>query len=113
MIELEHMPPKFRLTQQLADLLGLEVASKTTFVAAIWQYIIDNKLQSIQEPHLIELNEPLRNLLKITVLPISDLVTAFNPHLIKMEPLSIEYTIPRSALENLSIDKHTFAVIVF
>jgi len=112
LIELEHMPPKFRLTQQLADLLGLEVASKTTFVAAIWQYIIDNKLQSIQEPHLIELNEPLRNLLKITVLPISDLVTAFNPHLIKMEPLSIEYTIPRSALENLSIDKHTFAIPV-
>lgn len=100
LIQLKEYPDKFKLSPQLAAVLGVTEESKPGAVVSLWQYIRYHDLQDVDEKRLIKCNEPLFNLFKREKIMLPQLVELLAPHLSPREPITIEYTVDPS--QNIS-----------
>lgn len=101
LIQLKEYPDKFKLSPQLANILGVCEESKPGAVVSLWQYIRYHKLQDIDEKRLIKCDTALYNLFKREKIMLPQLVELLAPHLTPREPISIEFTIdPTTDLES-------------
>lgn len=93
LIQLKEYPDKFKLSPQLAKILGVTEESKPGAVVSLWQYIRYHQLQDVDEKRLIKCNAPLKELFNREKIILPQLVELLVHHLSPREPITIEYTI--------------------
>lgn len=100
-IQLKEYPDLFKLSPQLADILGTTEESKPAVVVSLWHYIRYHQLQDVDEKRVIRCNAPLQALFKRDKIVLPQLVELLGPHLSPREPVTIEYDIdPTQDLSN-------------
>jgi len=103
-IQLKEYPDKFKLSPELATILGISEESKPGAVVSLWQYIRFHNLQDVDEKRLIRCDDALFNLFKREKIMLPHLVELLGAHLSPREPIKIEYTIdPTQDLDNRDI----------
>lgn len=100
-LQLKEHPNKFKLSQQLSDILAIKEATKPGVVVAMWQYIKFHKLQDVDEKRLIKCDGPLRNLFARDTISFPHIMELLNPHLAIREPIVIEYEVQVDRESNL------------
>lgn len=93
---LDHTPHRFRLSDSLQRVLGIAEESKARVVAALWQYIKNNRLQDPEERRIINLNEELQAVFGAEEkVEFNRLLQMLKPHLLELKPLTITVPIRR------------------
>ena len=57
MIQLDHIPEKFKLSNELAKILDIHTETKPNIIMALWQYIKTNKLQDQEDKRIVSCDE--------------------------------------------------------
>jgi len=93
---LDHSPHRFRLSDSLQKVLGITEESRARVVAALWQYIKNNRLQDPEERRIINLNEELQAVFGAEEkVEFHRLLQMLKPHLLELKPLTITVPIKR------------------
>ncbi|KAL1920286.1 uncharacterized protein VTP21DRAFT_1432 [Calcarisporiella thermophila] len=93
MLHLDYSPAKFKLSPELADLLGVRVDTKPQVLLNLWQYVKNNKLQDSQDKRIINNNERLRKIFLMDRMMFSQLPDLINRHLLPPDPIVLDYLI--------------------
>ncbi|MEN2497676.1 MAG: SWI SNF, matrix associated, actin dependent regulator of chromatin, subfamily d, member 2 [Marteilia pararefringens] len=99
--DLDHVPQLFKLDSKLANVLGIDVVTKSGFFTSIWQYIVSNQLLDDKQPNMVNLNSALKQIFQIDQLTISDLIGKIHALLRRPEPMIVHHVIPTSSLDYL------------
>lgn len=95
---LDSTPERFLLSEQLSRVLGIREETRARIVAAIWQYIKQNRLQDSDDRGFINLNSELQGVFggeeKIKFHQIMGLL---KPHLLETPPLEMSILVKRGA----------------
>ena len=98
---LDQMPQRYVLSEKLEKLLGIKEETRSHIVAALWQYIKQNRLQDTDDRRLINLNSELVDILNCgEKIEFHQLITLLNPHLQETEPLTLRAMIETSEPKN-------------
>lgn len=93
-LHLDQVPPRFKLSDPLAELLGIRVDTKPNIIAALWQYIKTNQCQMRNEPQVIKCDERLKQVFgKQERMGFTKLASALQEHLLPEPPVAFDYTI--------------------
>lgn len=93
---IDHGAERYRLSEPMARLLGLCVATKAVVITALWRYVRQNRLQSDDDPSNIVCDENLRAIFNKPNINIASLSDKLKMHLRRTEPLLLEYRIDTS-----------------
>lgn len=103
-IQLKEYPDLFKLSPELAAIVGASEESKPGVVVAVWQYIRYHQLQDVDEKRLVRCNQPLQTLFKRDKVVLPQLLELLAPHMTPREPVTIEYTVkPGQQLNNRDV----------
>jgi chromatin remodeling complex protein RSC6 len=92
---------EYKLSDELAELLGITQANRSYLLNQIWQYIKINSLQDLENPNIILNNKDLRDIFKCEKMDISSLIPRLLEHLKPCEPIEINYEISENTEEKL------------
>ena len=62
-LNLDYAPEKFKLSEELSQLLGIHTDTKAHVIMALWQYIKIHKLQDADDKKIINNNDSLQKVL--------------------------------------------------
>lgn len=103
-MQLKEYPDKFKLSPQLADVLGITEESKPGVVVSLWQYMRFHKLQDVDEKRLIRCDAALKSLFGRDTLTFPEFFELLSPHLKPRDPITIDYVIdPTQELPNRDV----------
>jgi SWI/SNF-related matrix-associated actin-dependent regulator of chromatin subfamily D len=92
-LEMDHNPERFKLSQPLAQLLGVEVDTRPHIIAALWQYIKTKKLQNPADPTLINCDPALQKVLGDERIKFASISTRLKDHLSPPQPIHLNHRI--------------------
>ncbi|XP_075516981.1 SWI/SNF complex component SNF12 homolog [Primulina tabacum] len=93
---MNYFPEKFKLSQALHEVLGIEVETRPRIIAALWHYLKTRKLQTPGDTSTFVLDSPLRKVFGEDKLKFSMVMQKITPHLIPAGPIHIEHKIKLS-----------------
>ncbi|KAJ3394851.1 SWI/SNF complex component snf12 [Entophlyctis sp. JEL0112] len=94
-IVLESMAEKYKISDELSDLLDIRMDTKMNVVMRLWQYIkVEiHGLQDIDDKRTINFDETLNKIFKTKKVLLTHLPDLLASHFHAVEPLTIDYTI--------------------
>ncbi|CAL1405739.1 unnamed protein product [Linum trigynum] len=92
-LEMNHTPEKYKLSPQLAEVLGFEVETRSRILMAIWHYVKSNKLQNRNDIASIICDPPLRRLFGEEKIKFGMVAQKISQHLISLQPIHLEHRI--------------------
>jgi SWI/SNF-related matrix-associated actin-dependent regulator of chromatin subfamily D len=100
LLELEHIPEMFRLSDTLSSLFGgsILVNTRMSVSLAVWNYIKTNKLQDEDDRRMIITNEALKSVVGLDRLTFSQLPSLLDRHLLPLEPIKLNYVLDMETL---------------
>lgn len=84
---------EYKLSDELAELIGTTQDTRPRILHQIWQYIKINSLQDLENPNIILNNRELQKIFKCERMDISSLTARLGDHLKHPDPIEIEYII--------------------
>ncbi|CAO2190773.1 unnamed protein product [Urochloa humidicola] len=95
-LEMNYNPEKFKLSQPLMEVLGVEVDTRTRVIAALWQYIKAKKLQNPNDPSFFMCDPQLKKVFGEDKLKFAMLSQKISQHLSAPPPINLEHKIKLS-----------------
>ncbi|KZV21750.1 hypothetical protein F511_02908 [Dorcoceras hygrometricum] len=95
-LEMNYSPEKFKLSQALHEVLGIEVETRPRIIAALWCYVKTRKLQIPGDTSSFYCDSPLRKVFGEDKMKFSMVMQKITPHLIPPAPIHIEHKIKLS-----------------
>jgi len=92
-LEVDWMPMRYLLPPALAEALQLQYETRSRITAALWTYIVEKRLQSPQQPTMLQLPPPLAKCFGQQQLEISSLNTRLAALLKPMGPIELSYEV--------------------
>lgn len=99
LLEVEHTPPRFKLSAALAKVLGVKTESRAGLIRRLWAYIKQHHLQLAHDYALIRNNAPLRTALGVDQMQVSNIATILAGHMFPVDPTEIRYTVDPSVAQ--------------
>jgi SWI/SNF-related matrix-associated actin-dependent regulator of chromatin subfamily D len=115
LLQLDHVPEMFRLSEEMRSLLGgLSAETRMGTAIALWNYIKTHRLQDEDDRKLIIADEALQRVLGVDRLTFSQLPTFLDSHLLPLEPIELTYCVkmeevstpdqPKMAVYNMEVE---------
>jgi SWI/SNF-related matrix-associated actin-dependent regulator of chromatin subfamily D len=98
-LEMNYNPEKFKLSQPLMEVLGVEVDTRARVIAALWQYIKAKKLQNPNDPSFFMCDPQLKKVFGEDKLKFAMLSQKISQHLSAPPPINLEHKIKLSGNE--------------
>lgn len=95
-LEMNYMPEKFKLSQPLMEVLGIEVDTRPRIIAAIWQYVKARKLQHPVDPSIFSCDPPLQKVFGEERMKFTMVSQKISHHLFPPQPIHLEHKIKLS-----------------
>ncbi|XP_024031799.1 SWI/SNF complex component SNF12 homolog [Morus notabilis] len=95
-LEMNYVPEKFKLSQPLVDVLGIEVDTRPRIIAAIWQYVKARKLQNPHDPSFFNCDPPLQKVFGEDKMKFTMVSQKISQHLFPPQPIHLEHKIKLS-----------------
>ncbi|CAD6216904.1 unnamed protein product [Miscanthus lutarioriparius] len=95
-LEMNYNPEKFKLSQPLMEVLGVEVDTRARVIAALWQYIKAKKLQNPNDPSFFMCDPQLKKVFGEDKLKFAMLSQKISQHLSAPPPINLEHKIKLS-----------------
>ncbi|CAO2203807.1 unnamed protein product [Urochloa humidicola] len=95
-LEMNYSPEKFKLSQPLMEVLGVEVDTRARVIAALWQYIKAKKLQNPNDPSFFMCDPQLKKVFGEDKLKFAMLSQKISQHLSAPPPINLEHKIKLS-----------------
>lgn len=93
---LDNTPERFLVSDQLHAVLGIREESRAHIVAALWQYIKQNRLQDTDDRGSINLNSELQAIFGLEEkVKFHELMGLLKPHLSDCKPLELSIEVKR------------------
>lgn len=92
-IQPKEFPIKFKVSNELSSLLGVNELTQHDAVYSIWQYIQFNNLQAPEDKRIINCDENLSKLFGVPRFNFRDLIELLSRHLSPNKPIELEYEI--------------------
>ena len=95
-LEMNYVPEKFKLSQPLMEVLGIEVDTRPRIIAAIWQYVKARKLQNPHDPSFFNCDPPLQKVFGEDKMKFTMVSQKISQHLFPPQPIHLEHKIKLS-----------------
>ncbi|XP_071725265.1 SWI/SNF complex component SNF12 homolog [Rutidosis leptorrhynchoides] len=95
-LEMNYVPEKFKLSQALMEVLGIEVETRPRVIAAIWHYVKARKLQNPNDPSFFSCDPPLQKVFGEEKMKFTMVSQKISPHLYSPQPIHLEHKIKLS-----------------
>lgn len=95
-LEMNYSPEKYKLSQALMELLGIEVDTRPRIIAAIWHYVKARKLQNPNDPSFFNCDAPLQKVFGEDKMKFTMVSQKISPHLSPPQPIHLEHKIKLS-----------------
>lgn len=95
-LEMNYVPDKFKLSQALTEVLGIEVGTRPRIIAAIWHYVKARKLQITSDPTFFMCDPPLKKVFGDDKLKFGMVPHKISQHLTPPQPIHLEHKIKLS-----------------
>ncbi|XP_047068926.1 SWI/SNF complex component SNF12 homolog [Lolium rigidum] len=95
-LEMNYNPEKFKLSQPLMEVLGVEVDTRARVIAALWQYIKAKKLQNPSDPSYFMCDPQLKKVFGEEKMRFAMLSQKISQHLAPPPPINFEHKIKLS-----------------
>lgn len=95
-LEMNYVPEKFKLSQPLMEVLGIEVDTRPRIIAAIWQYVKARKLQNPHDPSFFICDPPLQKVFGEEKMKFTMVSQKISQHLFPPQPIHLEHKIKLS-----------------
>lgn len=95
-LELNYSPDKYKLSQPLTEVLGIEVDTRARIIAAIWHYVKARKLQSPEDPSYFNCDTPLQRVFGEGKVKFTAVTQKITHHLSPPQPIHLEHRIKLS-----------------
>lgn len=95
-LEMNYNPEKFKLSQPLMEVLGVEVDTRARVIAALWQYIKAKKLQNPSDPSYFMCDPQLKKVFGEDKMRFAMLSQKISQHLAPPPPINLEHKIKLS-----------------
>ncbi|KAL4577114.1 hypothetical protein LXL04_013217 [Taraxacum kok-saghyz] len=95
-LEMNYLPEKFRLSDPLMEILGIECDTRSRIIASIWQYIKARKLQDPENPSYFNCDKPLEKIFGEEKMKFTMVSEQISPHLSPPQPIHLEHQIKLS-----------------
>ncbi|KAM0904568.1 hypothetical protein ACQ4PT_017929 [Festuca glaucescens] len=95
-LEMNYNPEKFKLSQPLMEVLGVEVDTRARVIAALWQYIKAKKLQNPSDPSYFMCDPQLKKVFGEDKMRFAMLSQKISQHLAPPPPINFEHKIKLS-----------------
>ncbi|XVF54678.1 hypothetical protein PTKIN_Ptkin05aG0200100 [Pterospermum kingtungense] len=95
-LEMNYLPERFKLSPALAEVLGIEVDTRSRILSAIWHYVKSKKLQIYEDNSFFVCDPPLQKVFgeeKMKFIMVSQKLTQ---HLTPIQPIHLEHRIKLS-----------------
>ncbi|KAE9619857.1 hypothetical protein Lal_00040141 [Lupinus albus] len=95
-LEMNYVPEKFKLSQALTEVLGIEVDTRPRVIAAIWHYVKARKLQNPNDPSFFHCDQPLQKVFGDEKVKFTMVSQKISHHLFPPQPILLEHKIKLS-----------------
>ncbi|KAL5860684.1 hypothetical protein ACOSQ4_001980 [Xanthoceras sorbifolium] len=95
-LEMNYVPEKFKLSQALMEVLGIEVDTRPRIIAAIWHYVKARKLQNPNDPSYFNCDPPLLKVFGEEKMKFTMVSQRISQHLSPPQPILLEHKIKLS-----------------
>ncbi|XP_010104027.2 SWI/SNF complex component SNF12 homolog isoform X2 [Morus notabilis] len=95
-LEMNYVPEKFKLSQALSEVLGIEADTSTRVIAAIWHYVKARKLQIPSDPTSFMCDPPLQKVFGEEKMKFTMVSGKLAQHLSPPQPIHLEHKIKLS-----------------
>ncbi|KAL5214264.1 hypothetical protein ABZP36_003416 [Zizania latifolia] len=95
-LEMNYTPEKFKLSQPLMEVLGVEVDTRARVIAALWQYVKAKKLQNPTDASFFVCDPQLKKVFGEDKLRFAMLSQKISQHLSPPPPINLEHKIKLS-----------------
>ncbi|PON61317.1 p53 negative regulator [Parasponia andersonii] len=95
-LEMNYIPEKFKLSQPLMEVLGIEVDTRPRIIVAIWQYVKARKLQNPHDPSFFNCDPPLQKVFGEDKMKFTMVSQKISQHLFPPQPIHLEHKIKLS-----------------
>lgn len=92
-LTLSNQPERLKLSPDMAAVLQIQAGTRPEIVMAIWQYIKLHNLQESDEKKQVLNDKALANLFGCPKMTFSEIPNVIQPHLLPIDPITIEYDI--------------------
>ncbi|XP_065664935.1 SWI/SNF-related matrix-associated actin-dependent regulator of chromatin subfamily D member 1 isoform X2 [Hydra vulgaris] len=90
---IDYKPPQFKLSSQLARVLGIHTQTRPVIIGALWQYIKQNKLQDQEEREFINNDKYMAEIFSCQRMKFCEIPQRLQAHLLPPEPIVITYMV--------------------
>ncbi|KAL6541413.1 hypothetical protein OROGR_010899 [Orobanche gracilis] len=94
--EMSYTPEKYKLSDALIELLGIEVDTRARIMAAIWHYVKARKMQCLDDPSSFNCDPPLQKVFGESKIKFTAVTEKITPHLFAPQPIHLEHRIKLS-----------------
>ncbi|CAO2831137.1 unnamed protein product [Amaranthus hypochondriacus] len=89
--DMNYIPEKFKLSQPLTELLGIEAETRPRIIAAIWHYVKARKLQNQNDPSLFNCDPQLQKVFGEEKMKFTMVSQKISQHLSPPPPIQVEH----------------------
>ncbi|XP_062010330.1 SWI/SNF complex component SNF12 homolog [Rosa rugosa] len=90
-LEMNYAPEKFKLSQPLMEVLGIEVETRPRIIASIWHYVKARKLQNPNDPSFFNCDPPLQKVFGEEKMKFTMVSQKISQHLFPPQPIHLEH----------------------
>ncbi|KAJ3032004.1 UNVERIFIED_CONTAM: hypothetical protein HDU68_009105 [Siphonaria sp. JEL0065] len=90
---LDQDPELYKISPDLASVLGVEKDSRTSAILRLWQYIKMHGLQDIEDKRQINFDEALQKIFKTKKVLLTHLPDLLSAHFAPLDAITIDYTV--------------------
>ncbi|KAL9239362.1 hypothetical protein vseg_013694 [Gypsophila vaccaria] len=95
-LEMNHIPERFRLSDALTKVLGLEVETRSRVMTALWHYVKLKKLQDPNDPSVFLCDPPLQKVFGEEEVKFATAGQKLTQHFSPVQPVHLEHKIKLS-----------------
>ncbi|GLT44271.1 hypothetical protein SLA2020_251530 [Shorea laevis] len=95
-LEMNYIPERYKLSSDLAEVLGIEVDSRPRVLAAVWHYVKSRKLQNHEDNSFFVCDPPLQKVFGEEKMKFSMVSRKITQHLTPLQPIYLEHRIKLS-----------------
>ncbi|CAH9082549.1 unnamed protein product [Cuscuta epithymum] len=95
-LELNYSPEKYKLSQALTEVLGVEVDTRARIISAIWHYVKARKLQCPEDPAYFNCDPSLQKVFGEGKVKLTTVAQKITQHLSPPQPIHLEHRVKLS-----------------